>query len=647
MGSWQVVRSDGSMQLPKVWLAIKTALEYRYLPAVLAFVACIIMLPALKAGLLMDDFVQRLVLVKPSQLPERLYETGHVPDNPGTLSAAVFDLFGFNRSSQKMKQYRNYGLLPWWVHKDLRVSLWRPLTALTHWLDYQLFPNSPAFMHAHNILWFSAVIFLVAIVYRQLMPVTWLAGLAALLYLLDESTYFPVMFIANRGFIVSIFFAVLTILAHHWWRRARSLAAAIGAQFLLLLSLLSNEAGVTTFAYLLAYELVLDESRWTRRALSIVPAVSVIILWRIVYEALGYGVFGSGLYLDPLNEPLTYSLTLFERVPLLLTGQLAFQAIDLVLAVSESIRTQALLFSVAFLVILLFVLFPLLRRNRLTRFWFAATIFSVIPIATVGLGSKNLAFVAIAAFGLISVFVGALINKDSYLPNSRIWRVPAYVICIIFLIVHIPIATAGRVLMPKMTSFFMDTLKPANIGPTCALDNKDVIVINACPLSLIFVPFNNAYYGKPIPKSLRTLAPGYRPLVCTRFDESALMLKSYGGNFFCCEQKSPLHLVYLLERFNIFREKHFRFQQGNKIILSALTIEVLEVDRDGMPTEVLFNFGTALENPDFCWLQFNWETGSYSPFEVPAIGKTVEIAGPVPVSLRDAIKFLIHNLFAK
>lgn len=628
---------------------IRKSLEYRHLPATLAIAAFIIMLPVLNEGLIIDDLVQRVILVGPSQLPEGLYYTGHVPDNPGTLSTALFDLFGFNRSKEKMKQHKQYGILPWWSYDNLKASLWRPLTAFTHWLDYQLYPGLPVLMHAHNLFWFSAVVFVVSILYRRLMGVSWVAGLAALLYLLDESTYFPVMFIANRGFIVSIFFAVLTILAHHRWRGTGSLSAAVAAQFLLILSLLSNEAGVTTFAYLLAYELVLDESRWTRRALSIVPAVSVIILWRIVYEALGYGVYGSGLYLDPLNEPLTYAFTLFVRAPLLLMGQLVFQAIDLVLAVNESIRTQALLFSVTFLVLLLFVLFPLLRRNRLARFWFAATIFSVIPIATVELGSKNLAFVAIAAFGLISIFIGALINKDSYLPIFRIWRVPAYVICTIFLIVHIPIATAGRVLMPKMTSLFMDTLKfNANIGSTCALDNKNVIVINApSSLSLIFVPFNNAYYGKPIPKSLRTLAPGFRPLVCTRFDETTLMLKSYGGNFFSCEQKSPLHLVYLFERFNMFREKHFRFQQGNKIILSALTIEVLDVDRDGMPTEVLFNFGTALENPNFCWLQFNWETGSYSQFEVPTIDEGVEIAGPPPVSFSESMKFLKHAVLKR
>ena len=91
----------------KILLLIKKGLEHRYLPVALAMVAIIIMLPSLKAGLLMDDFIQRTALVKPSQLPEQLYETGHVPDNPGTLSAALFDLFGFNRSSRKIEQYKN------------------------------------------------------------------------------------------------------------------------------------------------------------------------------------------------------------------------------------------------------------------------------------------------------------------------------------------------------------------------------------------------------------------------------------------------------------------------------------------------------------------------------------------------------------
>jgi hypothetical protein len=377
---------------------MKRLLAHRYVPVVLAGSAIMIMLGSLRAGLIMDDLVQRAVLVEPSELPERLYETGHVPDNAGQLSAAVFNQFGFSRNAENMNKYRNYGLVPWWSHENLKASLWRPLTAMTHWIDYQLFPDRPAFMHAHNIIWFAAVVFLAGLLYRQFLP-AWLAGLAALLFLLDKNSYFPVMFIACRGYFVAMFFAILTLLAHHRWRTHGSPRAAVVAQIFLLASLLSNEAGVTTFAYLLAYALTLERASWRDRIMSLVPAVSVIVGWRIIYNLLGYGVYGAGLYIDPYQEPFGYISAILERIPIILIGQLGGQSPELFHAVSDSVKIRVWFLSVAFVVIVFIVLFALVRRNRNMRFWFLAMIFSVLPISTVAAMSKNLPFVAIAAFG--------------------------------------------------------------------------------------------------------------------------------------------------------------------------------------------------------------------------------------------------------
>jgi hypothetical protein len=53
----------------------KRWLEHRYLPAILAIGAILVMLPALKIDLAVDDLMQRAVELKPSQLPPRMYET--------------------------------------------------------------------------------------------------------------------------------------------------------------------------------------------------------------------------------------------------------------------------------------------------------------------------------------------------------------------------------------------------------------------------------------------------------------------------------------------------------------------------------------------------------------------------------------------
>jgi len=86
----------------------KRFLSHRYLPAVLAIGAILVMLPALKTGLMADDLVQRAVELRPDQLPTRLRDTGIPPDS-GSLGTVLRDLFpGINR----MAPVKNYGLLP-------------------------------------------------------------------------------------------------------------------------------------------------------------------------------------------------------------------------------------------------------------------------------------------------------------------------------------------------------------------------------------------------------------------------------------------------------------------------------------------------------------------------------------------------------
>src|SRR5208282_6596667 len=159
----------------------KRFLSHRYLPTVLAIGAILVMLPALKVGLVADDLVQRAVELRPDQLPAHMQDTG-MPQNPGSLGTVLHDLFpGITR----MTQAKNYGVLPWWAPDDLRLGLWRPLTAFTHWVDYRLFPDSPVLMHAENIACFAAIVFLATIIYRRLMGAGVAAGMAAMLFLLD------------------------------------------------------------------------------------------------------------------------------------------------------------------------------------------------------------------------------------------------------------------------------------------------------------------------------------------------------------------------------------------------------------------------------------------------------------------------------
>jgi hypothetical protein len=60
-----------------------------------------------------------------------------------------------------------------------------------------------------------------------------------------------------------------------------------------------------------------------------------------------------------------------------------------------------------------------------------------------------------------------------------------------------------------------------------------------------------------------------------------------------------------------------------------LTVEVLEANVADVATRVAFRFDHSLDSPDFHWLQFDWQTLSYEPFQIPAIGQSVSLSGPL------------------
>jgi hypothetical protein len=155
-------------KMAKLTAVVRRLLEDRRLPLILAVVAIVFMLPALPTGLLGDDLIQRPKQFTPAELPARLMDTGFVPDDSGKLGTVLRSLFGYNPNEQLAARARDYGIAPWWAHEGWTAALWRPFTAFTHWLDYRLFPNTPILMHAHNIAWYFAAVFLAATVYRKI-----------------------------------------------------------------------------------------------------------------------------------------------------------------------------------------------------------------------------------------------------------------------------------------------------------------------------------------------------------------------------------------------------------------------------------------------------------------------------------------------
>ncbi len=121
----------------------------------------------------------------------------------GASAIDLFDPFHFSTQGQEhVSVLKARGELPWWVDNGARLRFWRPITSVSHFLDFSLWPEAAWLMHAQNLAWYVLLIFLAATLYRRLSGQAWVAGLATWLYAVDDCHAQPVGWITARNTIM-------------------------------------------------------------------------------------------------------------------------------------------------------------------------------------------------------------------------------------------------------------------------------------------------------------------------------------------------------------------------------------------------------------------------------------------------------------
>ena len=606
--------------------ALRNVLIHRYLPAMLGGLAMALTLPSLWQGWVADDLIHRKMLLTSS------------------LPAVLKGLFVFvspDRNLQLIDLSTDLGTMPWWTLDTLRISFFRPVSVLTHWLDYQLWPDSSVLMHTQSILWYGGVCILAALTYRRLMGLTWVAGLAAFLFAVDTVHLGSVAWLANRNGLLAVFFGLLALMAHDRWRRAGQQANALFASLWLVLALLSAEAGVAIGAYLLAYAFFLDHGTWRQRFGSLVPYAAVVGVWRFVYQYLGYGAWGSGFYIDPVREPGRFAAAVLERGPILLLGQWSGQIPIWHNLLSAPASRVVWLTALLLAVLVGIALASVLRKDRVARFWGLGMILAVVPACSISLLSgRLLLFAGLGAMGLMAQFISGLLDQPGQLPAHGAWRSLAWGLGALLIGLH---AILAPILMPIMVNIpgtFQGVIdQVTDIGPLPEARQQDVIIVNApSPFHFIYVPSLRSIYNRPMPAHIRILAPGYTAVDVTRVDTHTVVVRPAHGYLVPAgtgvweNQGSlpPFHYVYmyqLLEKF--FRSNTFPVSWGQQVELTGMRVEVIERTEDGRPSGARIRFTRLLEDASLEWLQWDWRESGYVPFTPPAIGETMHLPGPL------------------
>src|SRR5262249_6455901 len=276
-------RSNPASIRDRAAAATRGALAHRRLPLIVALLAPIMMLPALWSGWQMDDYFHRTTML------------GYGDTKPIQLFEPYLD---HSRNLAQME----FGTMPWWGSPDMHQAFLRYTSVLTMMLDYRLWPNQPALMHLHSLLWLAAAVLAAALLYREVLGPNWIAGLAALMYALDGAHAVPAEYLANRNALIACCFGFLSLLAFVRWREQARSRDRWMSVLMLGLALSAYEMGVATAAYLFAYALIVDRDGVRERFVRLIPHAAVLAAWALIYKLGNFGSHGSGFYIDPLHN---------------------------------------------------------------------------------------------------------------------------------------------------------------------------------------------------------------------------------------------------------------------------------------------------------------------------------------------------------
>ena len=514
-----------------------------------------------------------------------------------------FGLFSFLPDEPEVRhRMLDAGVLPWWSSPEIQIAFWRPITSLTHWVDYTLWPNAPALMAAQNVAWYTVAVLLATALFRRVQGVGWVAGLAALLFAVDDAHAVTLGWIAARNALIGAAAGIGALVAHDRWRRDAWQPGAVLGPGLFAVSLLAAESAIAYAGYLAAHALWLDPAQRWRRLGALVPYAAVVIAWRVAWTLAGGGIAGSVLYVDPTSDPVGFAGRAAAFLPIYTFSQLYAlppEMLALVAGASPAISIGM----VALLAALLWGLAPL-RALPSARFWATGLVLAAVPMCAALPQERLLLPLGLGGMGLVSLAVESAKGSRRYLAGA-------------LLVLHGLLAPA---LFPLRTAFFpfihermeMAARLPGDsdvAGRTAVLIGAPVDVF--AMLIPVFRTMGRTIQEGQSPARSWTLYVGREPIEVSRPEADTLVLRTRRG-----WGATPIDQM----------TREAPFHVGETRALDGMTAEVMETNPQGRALVVRFRFDPPPDDP--AWVFYAWDLPSPVPFELPEPGGSIRLDAP-------------------
>jgi hypothetical protein len=580
---------------------MSTSRPHRFLLLALVL-AALVSAPALASGFYDDDYLFLSVLhgVRDDYGPTRFDLYRFVPGVPAQTTALVAE-----------------GPLPWWTTPALKAALGRPLASADLALDHALFGLAPFGWHLHSIVWYLALVSVVFALLRRALPAA-PAAMAAILFAIDDGHANVVGWIAGRHASISMTFACAGLLAHLRRREEGlrwGLPLSLGA---FACGLAAGETALAVLAYVLAYELLAAPGSRRERALALAPLAALAALYLVVYRTAGYGVQGSGAYLDPVGQPLRFLAAMPARVLALLGALTLSTPVDLW---TLEARARAGLVGAGLVGVVLFAV--LLRRAfrslapeeaRAARWLGLGALLSLVPVLGGAIGSRLTLVPSLGGAVLVVVALRYAHQASRDASSAPAARRALRVAFGVLLLQHVATGLVGtpfsHVAFGMLGRWADRAAASTEISPAAG---AQVVILHGPPtLSVLDTSYHRGIAPETRTAAWNVLSIAPQRHVLTRTAPEAFELAVVGGTMLDTE----------FER--VFRDPDSApFRVGDRVRLKAGEIEVREV-RDGRPTRISLVCERTLEESGLAFMAYRG--GVLRRIEMPAVGRTLELS---------------------